>query len=53
MLKIFMNTCVTIIIWWLVGYGIAFGNDSKEFVGSTVYIGFDMKNSKHLAEFAF
>ncbi|CAD8127899.1 unnamed protein product [Paramecium sonneborni] len=53
MIKIFMNTCVTIVIWWVVGYGIAFGSDSKEFVGSSVYVGFDMKHSKHLGEFAF
>lgn len=48
-----MNTCVTIVIWWIVGYGIAFGDDEREFVGSSTYIGFNMKNSKDLAEFAF
>ncbi|CAD8130200.1 unnamed protein product [Paramecium sonneborni] len=31
--------------------GITFGNDSKQFFGSSVYIGFDMINKRHLREF--
>lgn len=35
MLKVFMNTCVTVIVWFFVGYGVAFGTDEKEVVGGT------------------
>ena len=24
-IKVFMNTCVAIIMWWLIGYGLAYG----------------------------
>lgn len=30
-----MNTCITIVVWFFCGYGIAFGDDEKLFTGST------------------
>ena len=40
MLKIFINTCITVVMWWLVGYGIGFGDDSDNaMVGHTNFVG--------------
>jgi Amt family ammonium transporter len=27
MIKVFLNTCIAMVAWWLLGYGLAFGDD--------------------------
>lgn len=39
LLKNFLDVCLGIIIWWLVGYGFAYGKSSDEFIGSSQFAG--------------
>jgi Amt family ammonium transporter len=39
MMKSFVSVCISAIMFYLIGYGIAFGNNHKLFVGTTMFAG--------------
>lgn len=52
MIKVFMNTCIAVLAWWVVGYGIAFGDDEGNFIGRNFYIGTNFRGTDHIAIFS-
>jgi Amt family ammonium transporter len=52
MVKVFMNTCIAILMWWLVGYAFAFGINDNKIIGLDHFVGSGFRKSKHLSEFS-
>ncbi|CAD8172509.1 unnamed protein product [Paramecium octaurelia] len=45
MIKVYLNTCIAVICWWLVGYGICMG--SGKFAGTDYYAGSNFAGTKN------
>ena len=42
--KNIFDVCVTTILWWLLGYGMAYGKDRSNFVGGSLFTAKDFAN---------
>ena len=54
MTKAFLGICISAIMFYLIGYGIAFGYNHKAFAGSTMFAGKDIDaNRNWVFQYAF
>ena len=52
-IKVFMSTCVAIIMWWLIGYGLAFGPTSRQILGTNFFAGNEIELNFNAVNFVF
>lgn len=45
-----MNTCIFMIMFWLVGYGLAFGTDKQSLYGTSHFAGSGFKGTHNIAD---
>ena len=53
LLKNGLDVCIGTILWWLIGYGFAYGKDENNFIGNSLYINNGFENTNHYRDWLF
>ena len=51
--KNFLDILITTLLWCFLGYGIAYGTDLNEFIGSNLFAGNKFANTNHYRDLMF